>query len=849
MKNNQGIRRSTAVLLYLFIFVFFVFFLCRPVHAQDEMPDNGIPVVTIEIDESQGSIEEMLKSPDHSVYCYGTITIRVPEGFHYSDYPDLDLKNYDHLKMSVRGRGNSTWNQKDKKPFKVKLDKKEDIFGFGKNKHWVLLANAFDPSLIRNRITYWLSERLGFDFTPQGVPVDLVMSGEQFGTKYLGSYYLAENIRIDDNRLEIGELEEDDTEMPMISGGYLIQNALQVEEGSANRFNTTRGEPWATDTPNFEPREGGYENEAQKTYIRNHLNAVEDAIFAGDESYRELLDVESAASYWLMNTMAMNLDAYKTSSTYIYKKRDENGITGKVYWGPVWDFDYAWDQGETYEGMSAGHTWMKPLFTDRTEGGFIEEVRKQWPSFRENVISVIEEGGLLDQYYAETKLSAEADHIINPDGEDTGSEYSYKEKVENLRTWITNRLAWLDANIGTIDEMVHTVTYYVEGEEAAKDYFETTETLFILPLEPAKEGCIFMGWEDQDGNPVEFDISGDHDIQLYAKFIDESEAVQANDIVFAKPYDAVRYNPEQNVYMLDWLVLPHDAYDKWVDFFSSDESVASVTEDGQVNIHGPGTVTITVKLRNGISRDFVLTITEDEVPLPETIIPETDVIHLCTGETANLLMNTEPAIAKVDEYVYESENADIADVNSYGVITAMAPGTVRIHISANTADGEETHTCEGWVTVIVSDTPFVPEYTVVSEENPQWRKDQKDELIITVKRNEEDDTCIMHFETVQIDAAELIRDTDYTAKAGSTIIRLRPAYLKQLDAGEHTLRVIFDDGKAETVFTILEAENEPASDKPSSPDTSDHSSAWLWISAMMISLLVSGICIRRKLAG
>jgi len=400
MKNNQGIRRSTAVLLYLFIFVFSVFFLCRPVHAQDEMPDNGIPVVTIEIDESQGSIEEMLKSPDHSVYCYGTISIRVPEGFHYSDYPDLDLKNYDHLKMSVRGRGNSTWNQKDKKPFKVKLDKKEDIFGFGKNKHWVLLANAFDPSLIRNRITYWLSERLGFDFTPQGVPVDLVMSGEQFGTKYLGSYYLAENIRIDDNRLEIGELEEDDTEMPMISGGYLIQNALQVEEGSANRFNTTRGEPWATDTPNFEPREGGYENEAQKTYIRNHLNTVEDAIFAGGESYRELLDVESAASYWLMNTMAMNLDAYKTSSTYIYKKRDENGVTGKVYWGPVWDFDYAWDQGETYEGMSAGHTWMKPLFTDRAEGGFIEEVRKQWPSFRENVISVIKEGGLLDQYYA-----------------------------------------------------------------------------------------------------------------------------------------------------------------------------------------------------------------------------------------------------------------------------------------------------------------------------------------------------------------------------------------------------------------------------------------------------------------
>ena len=128
--------------------------------------------------------------------------------------------------MSIRGRGNSTWNQKEKKPFKIKLDKKEDIFGFGKNKHWVLLANAFDPSLIRNRITFKLSEALVFEFTPQGVPVDLVIKGDRYGTKYLGNYWFGENIRVDDNRLEIDELDEDDTEMPAITGGYLIQNAL-----------------------------------------------------------------------------------------------------------------------------------------------------------------------------------------------------------------------------------------------------------------------------------------------------------------------------------------------------------------------------------------------------------------------------------------------------------------------------------------------------------------------------------------------------------------------------------------------------------------------------------------------
>ena len=45
----------------------------------------------------------------------------------------------------IRGRGNSTWGQ-PKKPYKLKLDKKTDVFGMGKNKHWVLLANYMDES-------------------------------------------------------------------------------------------------------------------------------------------------------------------------------------------------------------------------------------------------------------------------------------------------------------------------------------------------------------------------------------------------------------------------------------------------------------------------------------------------------------------------------------------------------------------------------------------------------------------------------------------------------------------------------------------------------------------------------
>lgn len=42
--------------------------------------------------------------------------------------------------IEIKGRGNMSWSY-SKKPYKIKLNSKVDMFGMGKNKHWVLLAN------------------------------------------------------------------------------------------------------------------------------------------------------------------------------------------------------------------------------------------------------------------------------------------------------------------------------------------------------------------------------------------------------------------------------------------------------------------------------------------------------------------------------------------------------------------------------------------------------------------------------------------------------------------------------------------------------------------------------------
>ena len=44
-------------------------------------PDNGIPVVYLNIDESNVTIEEMHSDPEHNTKCTGTFTLDVPDGF------------------------------------------------------------------------------------------------------------------------------------------------------------------------------------------------------------------------------------------------------------------------------------------------------------------------------------------------------------------------------------------------------------------------------------------------------------------------------------------------------------------------------------------------------------------------------------------------------------------------------------------------------------------------------------------------------------------------------------------------------------------------------------------------
>ena len=828
--KKRWIGKGSAALVLLCLLLIAAICLPGNAAAADDPPkvDNGLPVVYLYIDESRGTIEDMIRSGDHSVYCYGKMSIDVPEGFHYSDFPDLACVSFENLDMSIRGRGNSTWRE-SKKPFKIKLDKKADLFGLGKNKHWVLIANAMDESLLRDRITAWLGDEMGFPFTPRGVPVDVVMVGENFGTQYLGSYYFSENVRVDENRLEIAELGENDTDPSVITGGYLIQNGVQVRRGSPDIFFTERGANWATHTPSFDTEEVGgplrgaedaedafvgtdlgdaYKNGAQQDYIRSYIQHFEDVLFEEGTAYRELMDVENAAKYWLMNEFPRNSDGFATGSTYLYKDRDPANGVSKLCWGPLWDFDFAWNHSSYTQGWEYGHLWSKPMLYDTGEGGFVQEVHKQWPKMRAALERLIADGGVIDQYYQETRASAVQDYLLRHPGQ---TDFDYLKQVEKLKDWIRDRIDWVDANLSEIDTMIHKVSFMVDGEVWRTDFRPESEPVKNNEKHPEPADRTFVAWLDEDGKALGAETTISTDRVFTAQFVNDSEITHGKDIAFVKASDVIHYNSFFPVaYKIQYEVLPTDADNQNVTWTSSNPDLATVDEYGRVIYNGPGEVTLTAKLKYGETKTFRLLIVEGEAPNAQSIRPEKSAIEMLPGEQIPCPIVTEPDPARITDCTYESADPSVVTVDELGALTAVAPGQTKILIKAQSYDENgEPITLETEVTVTVAEKQPDPvpviTYTLTSEGDLSWAKASKVDLVLTVKRSEADETCFDHFTGVKLDGKLLEKDKDYTVERGSTVVTLKAAALQKRNVGNHTLEILFDDGQVTTNLKVLSA--------------------------------------------
>lgn len=319
-----------------------------------KFPDRGVPRINITL--NGVSLEEINAGSKDVKY----------EG-NWLDLYEGDEKTLEASGVRVKGRGNATWEWvPDKKPYKIKFEKKVDLFGLGKAKKWNLLANHMDDSNLRNDTAFYLANMLGMEYAYSGKYVELYIDGE-----YRGLYYLTRGVEISNTTVDLRNPLGILVELDNIYG--------ELEEYSARTINDDV----------MAVKDVVSEDNAKIAFdsFMESFNEFETALDESDfERINELIDVESFAKYYLLSEFTVNPDAYWTSF-YFYK----DGINDKIHAGPGWDYDFS--LANRWWG-----NWLGERFYSPTESMIRKEELKPLEFYLDNGLSA-------EQYNNSTNIS------------------------------------------------------------------------------------------------------------------------------------------------------------------------------------------------------------------------------------------------------------------------------------------------------------------------------------------------------------------------------------------------------------------------------------------------------------
>ena len=140
-------------------------------------------------------------------------------------------------------------------------------------------------------------------------------------------------------------------------------------------------------------------------------------------------------------------------------------------------------------------------------------------------------------------------------------------------------------------------------------------------------------------------------------------------------------------------IMPEEAKNQEIEYLSSNSSIATVDNSGNIIGLKSGNATITVKAKsNNVSASI-----DVKVYTPvEEIQLGIDSLMLQEGDTYNIIPVLIPSDADSTKLNYQSENADIATITQDGKITAIKEGKTKVTVK--TADGNVSTELE--VTVI-----------------------------------------------------------------------------------------------------------------------------------------------------
>jgi len=424
-----------------------------------QLDSSNLPIVII--DTRGKTISNEPKITAHMKIIYngpGKMNYRRDQNFHYNNW------------IGIETRGNSSQSYPQKQ-YGVELrdsvsgdDLDAELLGMPAEEDWVLYAPYNDISMLRNVLTYHLWNEMSH-WGPRTRFCEVILNNT-----YQGIYILMESIKRGPTRVDISKMNPQDTAGLQLTGGYIMKidkknNPNDKSFVSKVKSTTNTDITWLYHYP-----ESDDINPKQQDYIRKYIDTVEQLIASPNfadpvNGYRKYLSTRSFIDYFLLTEFTRNIDAYKASSYFYKEKLSMDGDKGQFKAGPVWDYNFGYGNasfcsgaqttGWMYDGcmpatLATPVLWRR-LLADPT---YANEVKCRWQELRRTILDTGYLFPFLNRYAFDTLDAAQKRHFsqwrilgTNPGGFNAYIAISYPDELNRLKTWIRNRLSWMDANM------------------------------------------------------------------------------------------------------------------------------------------------------------------------------------------------------------------------------------------------------------------------------------------------------------------------------------------------------------------------------------------------------------------
>ena len=359
------------------------------------------------------------------------------------------------------------------------------LLGMPAENDWILYGPYDDQSLIRNVLAYGLSNDIG-RYASRTRFCEVVVNDD-----YRGLYVLMEKLKRDRNRIDIKEMDTNDLQGDSLTGGYIIKvdkwngenvDGWQSQEGIRYQYHY----PKASE---IRPE--------QQVYIQDFIDVFEsrmrgDYLSNPTDGYPAILDVDAAVDHFILSEVAKNVDAYRIS-TYLYKDRDSED--GRLSFGPIWDFNLSFGKSWFAQDGFVTDMWsvdynethpfdglLVPFYWNRLSSDpyFVQKAQNRYRALRQTHLNLDSLFARIDYWVNFT----EAARLRNFEKWPRSEKQPYTDDISQMKTWITSRLTWMDANFSLLSERQEQteVTEFKLESNYPNPFNQNTTLTYTLPF-------------------------------------------------------------------------------------------------------------------------------------------------------------------------------------------------------------------------------------------------------------------------------------------------------------------------------------------------------------------------------